>query len=139
MARSKAQLIDDTTGDAVEISASNVSTSPEGWEWDTVASEAGTKVIFDEIGDVFVGQFVGVEHIAPEGTDKDGKPKEPFDLYMFRGVDDELYSINSSYALVAAMANVEKGQWCRLTYVKNVEVAGRPEPMKSFRVEVRKV
>jgi len=114
----------------------DVSTTPDGWEFETVQEESPTRVIFDTIGDQFIGQYIGDEHIdlPPDAEGKD----QSFDLFNFRGRDGERYAINKSYSLEQAMEKVNQGDWTRITYVKDVPTKRSLNPMKDFRVEVRK-
>jgi hypothetical protein len=113
----------------------DVSTVPEGWEWETVSEGAATKIIFDTIGDEFVGEFIGKDHIdrepAADGSD------QSFDMWQFRGQDKELYAINSSYELDDVLKNLNPGAWVHIKYVKNVKT-NQPQPMKSFLVRIKK-
>lgn len=100
-------------------------------EWTTVADETPAQVIFDTVGDVFVGRFVEKRTLTPN-------PEQSWDQFVFRGIEDgELYGINSSYSIAKGMETVQPGSVVRLTYVKDVEV-GRPSPMKDFKIEVKK-
>lgn len=122
------------------VEGADVTQSPEGWDWNTVAEGTAIKVIFDTIGDSFVGQLLGEEHIDQEPNAKG--EDQSFDLYLFRGQDGERYSINQSYALVEAMALVKIDQWCRITYIKDVTTqksknASGYNAMKDFKVDVR--
>lgn len=130
-----------TASKATEIvEEGDVSSAPSDWEWETVSSETSIRVLFDSIGDVFVGQFVGIQTITPEGVDKDGKPNEPFDLYIFTGRDGNSYSINKSWKIETAFDDydVQADEWVRITYVKDVETKRGLNPMKDFKVEVRR-
>lgn len=109
---------------------------PEDWEWETVAEGAPIGVIFEHIGDVFVGQYAGDHHVEREPS-ADGKDQS-FDLFIFKGRDGERYSLNKSYALNEAMGKVQPGDWCRIEYVKDVKVANWPTPMKDFKVAIRR-
>lgn len=109
-----------------------VTTAPDDWEFKTVAEEGATTVVFDDIGDIFVGQYVGTEHIEPDNGKDD-----PFDRFTFRGRNGVLYAINQSYKLSQAMDKVSPGDWVRLTYVKDIETKRGLQAMKDFRVEVR--
>lgn len=117
--------------DEEEVSAAAIE-SPDDWDWTNVAEESAIRVVFDTIGDVFVGQYVGVDHVKAE---KDGKDAS-FDLYVFRGQDGKLYALNQSFKLVQAMDQVSEGTWVRVTYVADVPTK-QPQPMKDFRVDVR--
>jgi hypothetical protein len=118
------------------VEGADVTESPEGWEWETVAEGAANRVVFDTIGDSFVGKYIGEEHVALEPASDGSDPS--FDLYNFRGRDGELYAINKSYALEKAMEKVNAGDWCRVTYIKDVKTARKLNDMKDFRVDIRK-
>lgn len=111
-----------------------ISTAPDEWEFETVVEESPTMVVFDTIGDVFIGQYVGTEHIDPNN----GKD-EPFDRYNFRGRDGELYAVNKSYKLAQAMEDkdIQPETWVRITYIKDIPTDRKLNPMKDFRIDVR--
>ena len=122
-----------TAQNATVEAANLVSEAPDEWEFETLVEESPTMVIFDTIGDVFVGQYVGIEHIDPDN----GKD-EPFDRFNFRARDGELYALNSSYQLVDALKKVDPGTWVRVTYIKDIPTKRGLNPMKDFRIDVRK-
>lgn len=127
-ANDKPDFVDD------EVDETLLTTAPDDWEFETV-HESATRVLFDTIGDVFIGQYVGDEHIEP-AEDADNK-FEPFDLINFRGRDGKLYAVNSSHNLVKAMAKVEEGQWVRITFASETD-SKKGNPLKNFTVDVRK-
>jgi hypothetical protein len=116
--------------------SADVTVSPESWEWETVEEGASIRVIFETVGDSFIGQFIGREHVdrepAADGTD------QSFDLLLFRGRDTERYTINVSFALDEAMKKVNLNEWVRITYIKDVKTARKLNDMKDFRVDVRR-
>jgi len=116
-----------------------ISSAPEDWEFETVAEESPTHVLFDTVGDVFVGQFKGritIEHTVP--VDKEHpNGVNTFDLFTFRGQDGELYAVNTSGKLDDAMSVVKEGAWVRLTLVKFIP-SKKGNDFKDFRVEVKK-
>lgn len=122
-----------TAQNATVEAANLVSEAPDEWEFETLVEESPTMVIFDTVGDVFVGQYVGIEHIDPDN----GKD-EPFDRFNFRARDGELYALNSSYQLVDALKKVDPGTWVRVTYIKDIPTKRGLNPMKDFRIDVRK-
>jgi len=130
MATSKAKNV-------VEEENPDVSTVPDDWEFETIAEESATGIVFDTIGDQFVGQYKGVEHIDPGTVDGDGKSKA-FSRFLFMGRDGKPYAVPQSFKLNAAMEDVEDDQWVRITYVKDIPTGRDLNPMKDFRVEVRK-
>jgi hypothetical protein len=114
----------------------DVTDAPEDWEWETVADGAPTGVVFENIGESFVGQYLEISHVDREPA-ADGS-EQSFDLFIFKGGDGERYSLNMSYALKEAMAKVSAGDWVRITYVKDIKVAKWPTPMKDFKVQIKK-
>lgn len=114
----------------------DLTTGTENWAWETVVEEAPSRVIFDAIGDTFIGQYVGMEHIDQPPNDKG--EDQSFDLFNFRGKDGGLYAVNTSYKLNEAMGDkVNPGDWVRITYVKDLPTNRKQNPMKDFRVDVR--
>lgn len=125
------KIVDEFTPEA------DVTESPIGWEWETVAEAAATRVVFDTIGDTFVGQFIGIDHIdrEPSANGED----QSFDLYNFRGRDGDLYAVNNSYSLQEPLSKPDViGKWVRLTYIKDVKTGRKLNDMKSFQVDIRK-
>jgi hypothetical protein len=114
-----------------ETDMSLVTTAPDDWEFETVSEESATVVIFESPGDAFIGKYEGVENIIPDKG-------EPFSRYAFRGRDGARYAINKSYQLNAGMDAVAQGSWVRITLVKEVPTSRGLEPMKDFRIEVKK-
>jgi len=110
----------------------DVSSVPEDWEFETIVDESATVIIFDEIGDVFVGMYDRTERIDPGGE------QDPFERFLFTGRDRKPYAIPQSYKLNAAMEDVEPGTWVRITYVKDIPTGRNLNPMKDFRVEVKR-
>ena len=104
-------------------------------EWTVVADETPAQIVFDSVGDVFVGRYVEKRHITNPND-----PEQQWDQYVFRGIGDEvdgvLCGVNSSYSIAKGMETVQPGQVTRLTYIKDVNV-GRPSPMKDFKVETK--
>lgn len=100
-------------------------------EWTTVQEESATRIIFDTIGDQFIGTFLGLESIPHPETG------EAMDYLMFRGTDGELYSTSAGYKLTEACKKVQPGQMVRITYVKEVPIGPGRNPMKDYRVDVK--
>ena len=113
-----------------EIDETLVTTAPDDWEWDTLAEESPTKIIFDKFGDSFVGKYEGRLTITPDNGD------EPFVLLTFRARDENKYAVNSSYKLDAVLTDEVIGKWVRLVYIKDIPT--KLNPMKDFRVDIRK-
>jgi hypothetical protein len=105
----------------------------EGWE--TVSDESPTRIIFDEIGDVFIGTYEGHEYI----TDPNEPESDPFDYIKIRGTDGKPYIASAGFRLIQAFEKIEPGSMVRITYVKDVDmgVAGR-NPMKDYKVDIKR-
>lgn len=122
--------VDDTSVESLMAAAAQ-------GEWEAVSEEVPTRVIFDTVGDVFIGDYVGIENIpAEKNPTKDHPEGEPFSLFLFRGLDGKLYSVNTSTRLLDAMGKVTHGHRVMLRYVKDVPVNGQPSPMKDITVSV---
>lgn len=116
-----------------EVDSTLLTEAPDDWEFETIAEAAPTRVVFDTIGDVFIGQYQGIEHIVPEDS-----KVEPFDLFIFLGRDGNRYSVNTSYKLEKALADVDVDTWVRLKYVNDIPTGRGLQPMKDFVVSVKK-
>jgi len=119
-----------------DVDETLLTTAPEDWEWETIAEQSATRVLFDTIGDTFIGQYEGMDHIEQE-PDANGQDQS-FDLYVFRGRDGNRYSVNTSYRLNEAMAKVSPSDWVRIVYVADIPTSRKLQPMKDFRVDVRR-
>lgn len=119
----------------VEENEPDVSIAPDDWEWATVYDESPTIVLFDTVGDTFIGQESGKKHVEMPPGDKG--ENQDFDIYLFRGRDGELYGIYASYAMDEGMNTVPEGAWVRITFVSEIAVK-KGNPMKNLRFEVRK-
>lgn len=105
-------------------------------QWETAVPETGDQIVFDTIGDQFIGLYLGMRSVTVE--EKDGRESE-FKVLMFTGVDGKPYQINAGWKLESAFesAAVPERAIVRITYVKDVDT-GRNDPMKDYRVEVAK-
>lgn len=119
-----------------DFDESLLTTAPDDWEFETVAEESPTVVIFDNIGDAFIGQYTGIEHID-QPVDDQGNDQS-FDRLRFVGRDGNPYAINTSFKLKEAFEDVDEGMWVRITYVKDIPTGRKLNPMKDFKVEVRR-
>lgn len=118
--------------DGVDVAL--VTTAPDDWEFETVHDESPTIVMFEEIGETFIGQYAGQKHVEMP-PDNDGRDQS-FDIYRFRGRDNALYGIYNSYAMDEGMRKVDEGAWVRITFVSEIP-AKKGQPMKNLRIDVR--
>jgi hypothetical protein len=120
MAKNEIAKSDDTSGEMAAMDWDSV-------QWQTVVEEAGLQIVFNAIGDEFVGQFNGARH-AMNGDDE-------FTILTFRGTDGEAYQTNAGWKLREGFSDIPAGSIVRIKYVKDVETGG-PSPMKDFRIDV---
>lgn len=102
-------------------------------QWKTVSEgeeEEESKIVFDAIGDEFVGTYLGNRKIEPRDITESG-----YTQARFRGTDDFLYFTNLGYSLKKGLSNVRPGSLVRVTFVSELDT-GQASPMKQFKVEV---
>jgi hypothetical protein len=108
-------------------------------EWETVTQASPTRIVFDTIGDTFVGDYAGTLDVpAEQNITRENPEGEAFSMYLFNGLDGELYSLNRSTKLELGMSQVDVGRRCKLTYVKDVPTGRKLNPMKDITVQVAK-
>lgn len=96
--------------------------------WETVAEESADVVKLDNVGDMFIGTYVGLDTITPDNG-------EEFSRYVFRDRWDGLKAINVSYKLETAMKDISEGDLVRITYAKDIVTKRGLNPMKDYKVE----
>jgi hypothetical protein len=95
-------------------------------QWDQATEESPDRIIFDTVGDTFVGTYEGRTTISnPKGDD--------FDQLLFRGLDHHLYAISPSYKLNIAFQEIKIGTMSKMVYLKDIDV-GQASPMKDIQV-----
>jgi len=92
--------------------------------WEDVAQES--QVIFDTIGDTFIGVFQGWTETPGKGI-----PQAHFTN------DEGQFFVNCGWSLKQQLREVKKGTLCRLMYVSNQDT-GQDTPMMVFRVQTKK-
>jgi len=103
-------------------------TDEGGWKTVSETEVDENKIVFDTIGDVFIGTYLGDRTV----TNADGSYRQ----FRFRGTDDGVYFVNANYSLQRGMENVRVGRMCRLTYIEDKDV-GQRSPLRIFKVDVR--
>lgn len=88
--------------------------------------EPEIKIVFDTIGDEFVGTYLGTRTM----DNVDGK----YIQYRFTH-ENETYFVNGNYSLREGMKNVRAGAKVRLRYVADIDT-GQASPMRAFEVAV---
>lgn len=104
-------------------------------QWVTVSSDQEqeeTKIVFDTIGDQFIGKFLGTRTIEPSDPSE-----RPYVQARFEGTDGEVYFTNLGYSLRKGLRDVRAGHMVRVTYSDDLDT-GQASPMKVFKVEVSK-
>lgn len=107
-------------------------------QWEMVREESPDKIVFDEIGDMLIGRFVGREIITVEATEKE--PESQFTVLTWRdclinGEKMDYVANNAGFALEKAFAGLDFGVITRVTLIKKTDV-GQASKMNDFRVEV---
>jgi hypothetical protein len=129
--------VNDDNSVSVTTSA-DVSLPDEGFQWETVHTEAPTQIVFENVGDTFIGLYIGKEVVEFEV--KSGKNKgdmEEFTQLSFL-VNDEPYAINAGYDLVRGFKNIPENTYVRIQLRKMVDV-GHQSMLKSYRVDIAKM
>lgn len=99
--------------------------------WETVQEESGRNLTFENVGDQFVGQYVGTQTIHNPKDDSD------FDQQQFRDKDGTLWAINGGFKIREATKDLPVGSVVRITYMGSIDT-GQPSPMKDYRVEAQR-
>jgi hypothetical protein len=102
-------------------------------EWEEVSGESPTRILFDTVGDEFIGTYLGTETIDP-GEDGD----EPFDVILLRDLDGKPFQASNSYRLMTGLKKVTPGQIVRIRYIKDIPMTGPRNDMKDFTVDVKR-
>lgn len=112
-------------------------------EWadaETIADESPSVIVFDQVGDVFIGRYAGKEIITPE----DGET-EPFRQDRFRVVtplgdlhEGDWAAIRPGFQLRDAFDKLQPGDVVRIEYLKDIPTGRKLNPLKDFKVQVRR-
>jgi hypothetical protein len=115
--------------------AENVKSNVSEEEWETVAQESGKPLTFD-VGEAFIGTFLGIEHIVPPNS---SNPDDEFDQAHFSDADGLTRTINLGYKLKEGLTEVTPGKKVRITRMDDVPSNDpKKNDMKDYRVEVAK-
>lgn len=102
------------------------------FQWSNVHEEAPDQVLFENIGDKFVGLYLGSEVI--EFEDSKGDHQE-FTQLKFR-IPAGPVVINAGYELREAFKSIAPESMVRIELIKFVKIRNQQSPMSSFRVDV---
>lgn len=97
--------------------------------WTTVSEEEHeeTKVVFDTIGDEFIGVYLGPRKVETEDSN--------FIQHRF-AVGEERYFVNGNWSLNQGMSHVTRGQLCRIRYTSDKDT-NMETPMRVYSVDVK--
>jgi hypothetical protein len=119
----------DEAAKAVALPESNGELAlPANMEWQTEVSESGTVIDFPQVGDQFVGLFIG-RQIAK------GRDGGEFKILQFIGPDKLPYQHNAGAKLEAAFEEIPTQSLVRITRTPDIDT-GRPSAMRDFRIDV---
>lgn len=111
--------------------AETIGYDPSQFEWENVHEEAGDQVVFEEIGDTYVGEYLGMRVI--EFTDKKtGEPKSFIQL-SFRDPSGPKV-INAGYELAQIYESIPAHTMTKTMLANKIDV-GQASKMNSFRVD----
>lgn len=98
--------------------------------WVVRQDETPDRLIFNKMGDEYVGLFQGIVTITPEDPEEEA-------FQQIRLMDDESpKAINAGYKLLQAFAKVHVGEEVKVRYVKDIDVK-QASAMKDFKVWAR--
>lgn len=103
------------------------------FEWETVHTESPDQIVFENIGDTFIGEYLGQETITFQN--KKGV-EESFVQLLFK-VHDQFFVCNAGYDLLKAYEGIPPHTVTR-TQLRTLVDVGQESPMKSYRVDQAK-
>jgi hypothetical protein len=93
-------------------------------EWEDVETES--QIVFDTIGDEFIGEFVG-------WSESESKQIPQAHFKNAEGT----YFTNCGWSLKQGLKDIKKGTVCRLLYV-STQPTGQATPMMIFKVQTKR-
>jgi hypothetical protein len=99
--------------------------------WHTVSEDEidETKIVFETIGDKFVGIFRGTR---VQNTEDGG-----YTQLRFTNASGKAFFTNANHSMLKGMETVKPGKMVRLVYVSDKDV-GQKSPLRIFRVDVKR-
>lgn len=101
------------------------------FEWTTVSdaeAQEETKIVFEDIGDEFVGEFLGFRQLQDQASG------QHYTQARFRQ-DEEIYFTRANHSMKNGLDNVRVGQTVRIVYASDIDT-GQASPMRGFTVQV---
>jgi hypothetical protein len=108
---------------------------PDKFEWDTIHEEAGDQIVLEDIGDTYVGEYLGSEEIT--FTDKATGEEKTFTQLRFRDPQGPKV-INAGYELRQIYDKIPPHTVTRTMLANKVSMGPGKSPMHSHRVDVAK-
>lgn len=103
----------------------------ENFEWTTVSdAEAAeeTKIVFEDIGDEFIGEFLGFRELQDQASG------QHYVQARFR-VEEDIYFTRANHSMKNGLNSVRVGQTVRIVYASDIDT-GQASPMRGFTVQV---
>jgi hypothetical protein len=102
-------------------------------EWTTVsdgteAPEPEVKIVFEEHGDEFIGEFLGYRHLT------DRESGQSYTQARFRDDGGEICYTRANHSMKEGLDRVSIGSMTRIVYVDDVDT-GMASPMRAFTVQ----
>jgi hypothetical protein len=119
---------------AQETQAANL-TNVSDADWETVVEESGSPISFENVGDQFIGEYLGRTVIEPEGW----KEEDYFPQFKFKDTEGNVRTINGGYKLNESLELIAIGSLVRITRTPDVELNDPGKnAMKDYKIEVAK-
>lgn len=108
----------------------------ENSEWTTVSDgtieqEPETKIVFEEIGDEFTGEFLGYRHLTDRETG------QSYTQARFKDTEtNEICYTRANHSMREGLDRISIGSLTRIVYVDDTDT-GMPSPMRTFTVQTK--
>jgi len=125
---------DKSTVSTEEPQAENL-TNVSDADWETVVEESGSPISFPNVGDQFIGTYLGMTMIEPDSF----KEEDYFPQYKFEDTAGNVRTLNGGYKLNESLEIIAKGSLVRITRTPDVELNDPSKnAMKDYKIEVAK-
>lgn len=117
--------------------ADSVGYKADEFEWERVKDEAGDQLVFEEVGDEYIGEYLRNEIITFVKPDENGEPKEQSFLQIHFMDPQGPKVINAGYELekLFTSGDILPHTVVRLVLANKVDMGKGKNPLLSFRVD----
>jgi hypothetical protein len=116
----------------------SVGYKPDDFTFETVHDEAGSQLIFEEIGDEYIGEYLGTDTITFMRPDENGELQEESFLQLRFKDPEGPKALNAGYELAKYFTETppQRGVIVRLILANKVDMGKSKNPMLSFRIDI---